>query len=148
MNTLKARLDADVKDALRRGEKERLGVLRMILAAVKQREVDGRRALDDADIIAVLERLARQHRESIEQFRKGKREDLADKEARELAVVTAYLPAPLDEAGIQAAVDAAIAETGAASLRDMGKVMGLLKSRLQGRADMGAVSARVKQRLG
>lgn len=148
MNTLKARLDADVKDALRRGEKERLGVLRMILAAVKQREVDGRRALDDADIITVLERLARQHRESIEQFRKGKREDLADKEARELAVVTAYLPAPLDEAGIQAAVDAAIAETGAASLRDMGKVMGLLKPRLQGRADMGAVSARVKQRLG
>lgn len=146
--TLKARLDADAKDALRRGEKERLGVLRMILAAVKQREVDGRRELDDAGVIAVLERIARRHRESIEQFRKGSREDLADKEARELAVVTAYLPEPLDEAGIDAAVDAAIAEAGAASIRDLGKVMGLLKSRLQGRADMGAVSARVKQRLG
>src|SRR5579863_1805023 len=136
-----------MKTAMRAGEKDRLATVRLILAAIKQREVDERISLDDAQVLAVLEKMVKQRRESIVQFESGGRADLVAKETAELAVINAYLPAQLGAAELDAMIQAAIAETGAASIKDMGKVMGLIKSRAQGRADMAAVGARIKARL-
>ncbi|MEE8262070.1 MAG: GatB/YqeY domain-containing protein [Gammaproteobacteria bacterium] len=145
--TLKQQLDEDIKAAMRARDKQRLGILRLILAAIKQKEIDEQVSLDDAGVLAVLDKLARQHRESIKHFENAERQDLVATETYELQVVKEYLPAPLSGAEIDTLIDAAIADTGAASMKDMGKVMGVLKPALQGRADMGAVSGRVKQRL-
>jgi uncharacterized protein YqeY len=145
---LKTRIQEEMKDALRQGDRRRLSVIRLILAAVKQREIDDQVELDDAGVLGVLQKMTKQRRDSIDQYRAAEREDLADQERYEVDVIATYLPAQLDEAAVTAAIDAAVAETGAASMRDMGKVMGLLKSRLEGRADMGVVSAAVKARLG
>ena len=147
-STIKERLGADIKAAMKAGEKERLGALRMIHAAIKQREVDERRELDDPATLEVLDKKAKQHRESLEQYRNAGREDLAAREESELAVIAEYLPEPLDDAALDALVDEVIEQTGATTMKDMGQVMGALKPRVQGRADMGAVSARVKARLG
>jgi len=146
--SLKTRIQEEMKDALRQGDRRRLSVIRLILAAVKQREIDDQVELDDAGVLGVLQKMTKQRRDSIDQYRAAEREDLADQERYEVDVIATYLPAQLDAAAVTAAIDAAVAETGAASMRDMGKVMGLLKSRLEGRADMGAVSAAVKARLG
>lgn len=145
---LKTRIQEEMKDALREGDRRRLSVIRLVLAAVKQREIDDQVELDDAGVVGVLNKMTKQRRDSIEQYRAAEREDLADQERYEVDVIATYLPAQLDEAAVAEAIDVAVAETGAASMRDMGKVMGLLKGRLEGRADMGAVSAAVKARLG
>jgi uncharacterized protein YqeY len=145
--TLKQRIDADMKDAMRAKDKERLGTVRLILAAIKQREVDERVVLDDVQVLAVLEKMVKQRRDSISQFEAAGRTDLADKEKAELVLIQTYMPAQLSEAEIDAIIDQAIAASGATSAKDMGKVMGPLKAQLQGRADMGAVSARLKARL-
>ncbi|ACL74088.1 GatB/YqeY domain-containing protein [Thioalkalivibrio sulfidiphilus] len=144
---LKARITEDMKSAMRAGDKPRLGTIRLMLAAVKQVEVDTRVSLDDTQVLAVLDKMVKQRRESIEQYRGAGRDDLADVEVRELEVIQSYLPEPLSEGEITAMIDAAISETGASSVRDMGQVMGLIKPRIQGRADMAAVSAQVKARL-
>lgn len=146
--SLKERLSAEIKAAMKAGEKARLGTLRMMHAAIRQREIDQQVELDDAAVIEVLDRLAKQHRESIAQYREAGREDLVGQEERELAIVAEFLPEPLDDAALDELIDQAIATTGAASMKDMGAVMGELKPKVQGRADMGAVSARVKARLG
>lgn len=147
MSTIKQRISDDVKTAMRNKDKQRLGVLRMLSAAIKQKEVDGQAELDDSGTLAVLDKLAKQHRDAIAQFRDAGRTDLVEKETYELGVAQEYLPQPLDEEELLALVKAAIAESGAGSMQDMGKVMGLLKPRVQGRADMGRVSALVKQAL-
>ncbi len=147
MSDLKHRINEDVKTAMRSKEKQRLAALRLITASIKQREVDERIKLDDAQVMAVLDKMAKQHRDSIEQYTKADRRDLIDKEQFELDIILSYLPKPLDSAEISAMVDGIITATGAASMRDMGKVMGQLKPALQGRADMGKVSALVKARL-
>lgn len=144
---LKNRITDDVKAAMRSQDKARLAVLRLITAAIKQREVDERTELDDTQVLAVLDKMVKQRRDSIEQYTKASRQELADKEAAEIEVIQAYMPAQLDEAELDALIDEAIAATGAASMKDMGKVMGQLKAKVQGRADMGAVSARIKARL-
>jgi uncharacterized protein len=146
--TLKTRITDDMKAAMRAKDAARLSAIRLLLAAIKQKEVDERIALDDAQVLAIVERLLKQRRESIGQYEKAGREDLAAGERFEAEVLTAYLPARLSDAEVDAAIAAAIAETGAAGPKDMGRVMGLLKARLAGRADMGAVSARVKSGLG
>jgi uncharacterized protein len=146
--SLKDRIQQAVKDAMRGGDKRRLGVARLITAAIKQREVDERIELDDEQIVLVLDKMSKQRRESLEQYRKAGREDLAEQEEYELTVLQEFLPEPLSDAEIDGLIEAAVTETGAAGIRDMGKVMGLLKPQLQGRADMGAVSARIKARLG
>ena len=145
--TLKNRLQDDMKTALKSKDKDRLGTIRLILAAVKQREVDERINLDDAAIITILDRMAKQRRESISQFQNAGRTDLADKEEFELAVIQSYLPAALSDAELDQLIEAAMVESGASSIRDMGKVMALIKPKAQGRADMSALSARVKARL-
>ena len=145
--SLKTQLTDDMKTAMKAGDKARLGVIRLILAAVKQREVDERIELDDPQVLAVLEKMVKQRRDSITQFDAANRQDLADIERAELVVIEAYLPAQLDEAAIRAAIDAAVAETGATGPADMGKLMGVLKPRLAGQADMGEVSKLVKLRL-
>ena len=145
--TLKAQLQQDMKDAMRSGDKRRLGAIRLILAAVKQREVDERIELDDAQVINVLDKMAKQRRDSLEQYEKAGRDDLAEQETFELDILKAYLPEQLGEAEIDALIDEAIQATGASSMKDMGKVMGQLKPKLQGRADLGAVSGRIKARL-
>ncbi|MGB5298444.1 MAG: GatB/YqeY domain-containing protein [Thiogranum sp.] len=145
--TLKDKLQQDMKDALRGGDKRSLGVIRLILAAIKQREVDERIELDDAQITVVLDKMAKQRRDSLEQYEKAGRDDLADQETFELEMLKAYLPEQLGDAEITTLIDEAIQATGASSMKDMGKVMGQLKSKLQGRADMGAVSGRIKDRL-
>ncbi len=145
--SLKERIHEEMKDALRQGDRPRLSVIRLIMAAFKQREIDERVELDDAGIVGVLQKMTKQRRDSIEQYKAAEREDLADQERFELEIIATYMPEALDEAAVTAAIDAAVAEVGASSMRDMGKVMGLLKSRLEGRADMGAVSATVKARL-
>ncbi len=145
--TLKARILEDMKAAMRAGDKARLGAIRLMVAAIKQREVDERIELDDAQVIATLDRMLKQRRESIDQYRKAGRDDLADKEQAEIEVIRAYLPEPLGEAEIAGLIDEAIAATGASGIRDMGKVMAQLKPRLAGRADMGKVSGQVKARL-
>ena len=143
---LKERIQQDMKAALREGDRSRLSAIRLIIAAVKQREIDDRVDLD-AGIVGVLQKMVKQRRDSIDQYRAAGREDLADVERYELDVIGAYMPAMLDAEAIAAAVDAALAETGASSPQEMGKVMGLLKGRLAGKADMGAVGARIKAKL-
>ncbi len=145
--TLKDRIQDDMKAAMRAQDKARLSVIRLILAALKQREVDERITLEDAHIIAVLERMMKQRRESITQYQQAGRTDLVDQEAFELAVIQSYLPTALDESEVDILIDKAIAEIGAHTLKDMGKVVALLKPQLQGRADMATVSARIKARL-
>jgi uncharacterized protein YqeY len=145
--SIKESLQQDMKEAMRGGDKRRLGVIRLILAAVKQREVDERIELDDAQLTAVLDKMAKQRRESIEQYQNAGRDDLAEQEMFELDVVKSYLPEQLGEAEIEAMIEETIQATGADSMKDMGKVMGQLKPRLQGRADMGAVSGKIKARL-
>jgi hypothetical protein len=144
---IKASIQEDVKACMRAGEKTRLATLRLILAGIKQREVDERMTLDDTQTLAVLEKMVKQRRESIEQFEKGDRIDLADKERAELEIVRSYMPELLDAAALDALIEAAFVETGAESLRDMGKVMAVLKQRAQGQADFADVSRRVKARL-
>ncbi len=146
--TLRTRITEDMKAAMKAGDKPRLAAIRLIQAALKQKEVDERITLTDADVIAVLDKMAKQRRESIEQFRAGGREDLAAQEAYELDIIQSYLPAPLSEAEIDALIAEAMQASGASSLRDMGAVMGLLRPRLQGRADMSQVSARIRAALG
>jgi len=145
--TLKERITEDMKGAMRAGEKERLGTIRLVLAAIKQREVDERITLDDGQVLAVLEKMIKQRREAITQFESGGRADLVAKEQAELTVLQAYLPAQLSDSEIDGLIAEAIASTGAASIKDMGKVMGIVKTKAQGKADMGAVSARIKQKL-
>ncbi|MCE5233152.1 MAG: GatB/YqeY domain-containing protein [Mizugakiibacter sp.] len=145
--SLKDRLNEDMKTALKAGDKSRLGVIRLIGAAVKQREVDERIALDDAQVLAVMEKMLKQRRDSLAQFEQAGRSDLAAQESFEIGVIEAYLPAKLSDAELDRLIDAAIAESGAASARDMGKVMAIVKDRAAGRADMGQVSKRVKDKL-
>ena len=145
--TLKEQISADAKSALKSGDKERLGVLRMLLAAIKQKEVDERRELGEGDVLGVLEKMVKQRRESVTQFDAGGRGDLAEKERGEIEVLSGYLPEPLTAEALAALIERVIADTGAESLRDMGRVMGKIKDEARGRADMGAVSARVRARL-
>lgn len=145
--SLKDRISEDMKSAMRARESDRLSALRLLLAAIKQREVDERITLDDSQIAAVVEKLAKQRRDSITQFEAGGRQDLADREKFELTVLLAYLPEQADAGEIAAAVESAMAATGAAGPQDMGKVMAQVRSALAGRADMAAVSAQVKARL-
>jgi hypothetical protein len=145
--TLRERIQEDMKTAMRAGERERLGTVRLLLAAVKQREIDERISLDDPQVLAVIEKMVKQRRESITQFQAGGRADLVAKEQAELELLQTYLPEPLDPAAIDALIGAAITETGAASVKEMGKVMAILKARAAGRVDMGALGARVRARL-
>ena len=145
---LKSQIQSDMKTAMKAGDKTRLGVIRLILAAVKQREVDERIELDDSQVLAVLDKMVKQRRDSIEQFSAAGREDLVDVERFEVEVIQGYLPAALTEAEIADLVESAVGESGAAAMSDMGKVMAILRPQVQGRADMGAVSALVKRRLG
>jgi uncharacterized protein YqeY len=145
---LKDRITEDMKTAMRSGEKERLATIRLALAAIKQREVDERITLDDTQVLAVLEKMIKQRREAIVQFESGKRADLVAKESAEIVVLQAYLPAQMSEAELDALIAEAVSTTGATSVKDMGKVMGFVKPKAQGRCDMGAVSARIKQKLG
>lgn len=144
---LKTQIQEEMKAAMKGRDKRRLGVIRLILAAVKQREVDERIELDDTQVLVVLDKMLKQRRDSLDQYRQAGRNDLADQEAYEIDVLKEYLPEALGEAEILSLITAAIENAGASSIRDMGKVMGQLKPKLQGRADMGAVSALVKQRL-
>lgn len=144
---LKQRIQTDVTAAMRAKDKARLSALRLVTAAIKQVEVDSRSELDDAGVLLVLEKMLKQRRDSLEQYESAGRTDLADQERFEIDIIEAYMPEALPAEELEALIDAAIAETGAASMRDMGKVMGVLKSRVQGRADMGAVSALIKARL-
>ena len=146
--SLKARITEDMKNAMRSGDKDRLGLIRMLQAGIKQREVDERIELDDTQVLAVIEKMVKQRKDSVEQFRAGGREDLAEREAAEIGWLTDYLPAPLSEAELHDVIQAAIAETGASSMKDMGKVMALIKPKVQGRTDMGALSTRIKASLG
>jgi uncharacterized protein YqeY len=146
--SLKSTLTDDMKAAMKAGQKDRLKVLRLILSAVKQVEVDTRQELSDADILSVLEKMMKQRRDSVEQFTQGGREDLASIERDEMLVLEAYLPEQLDDAAIDAIVAETIEVTGADSIRDMGKVMAAIKSRVAGQADMGQVGAKVKAALG
>jgi uncharacterized protein YqeY len=145
---LKAQIIDDMKAAMKGGEKARLGVIRLITAAIKQREVDERIELDDEQVLVVLDKMVKQRRDSIKQYTDAGREDLAAVEQAEVEIIQTYLPAALSEDEIAAIVEAAIAETGASSMADMGKVMGIVKPQVQGRGDMGAVSGIVKQKLG
>ena len=137
-----------MKAAMRGGDKERLRVIRMMMAAIKQREVDERKEPGDAEVLAIIEKMVKQRRESIAQFEKGNRPELAAAEQQEIDVLGTYLPEPLSDAELAALIDAAIEETGASSMRDMGKVIGQIKAKAAGRADMAKVSADVKARLG
>ena len=145
--SLKERITEDMKAAMRSGEKERLGLIRMITSAIKQREVDERIMLDDIQVLSVLDKMIKQRKESLVQFQAGNRQDLVDKEAAEITLLQGYLPSQLSEAEIDDLIKEAVAATGAASIKDMGKVMGLIKAKAQGRADMGAVGAKIKARL-
>ena len=145
--SLKTRLTDDMKTAMKGGEKDRLGVIRLLNAAIKQREVDERIELDDAQVLAVLEKQVKQRKDSLSQYENAGREDLAAVERYELGVIEAYLPAKMPAAELEAEVAAAIAETGARGAADMGKVMAVLKPRLAGRADMGALSGLVRNAL-
>jgi|SRR5579885_302479 uncharacterized protein YqeY len=144
---IKGKILEDMKTAMREQNKDRLAAIRLIMAALKQREVDERIELSDEQIIATLNKMIKQRRDSISQFEAGNRADLAQKEAEEVRIIQQYLPAQLSEAEVEQAVAAAIQESGASSAKDMGKVMGLLKTRLQGKADMTIVSAKVKEKL-
>ncbi len=144
---LKQRIQDEMKAALKGGDKPRLGVIRLIMAAIKQREVDERIELDDEQILAVLDKMMKQRRDSIQQYEQAGRDDLADQEKFEVGILQEYLPEALSEDEIAAMVAEAISSSGASSMKEMGKVMGQLKPKVQGRADMGAVSAMVKQQL-
>ena len=146
--TLKERIVEDMKTAMRSGEKDRLAVIRLLLAAIKQIEVDERIVLDDAKVTSVLEKMIKQRKESIVAFEKGARADLVAKETAEIAILQPYLPAQLSDAELDVIIGEAIASTGAASIKDMGKVMGVVKAKAAGKADMGAVGARIKAKLG
>lgn len=146
-SALKSRLTEDMKAAMRSKDKPRLGVVRLVLAAIKQREVDERIELDDTQVLAVLDKMVKQRRDSVKQYTDAGRQDLADQESYEISVLQEYLPAALDDAELEALIKDAISSTGAASMQDMGKVMGVLKPQVQGRADMGAVSQKIKQQL-
>ena len=146
--SLKERITDDMKAAMRSGEKERLGVIRMITSAIKQREVDERVTLDDAQVLTVLEKMIKQRKESLVQFQAGNRPDLVAKETAEVALLQTYLPSQLSDPEIDALIGEAVAATGASSIKDMGKVMGLIKQKAQGRADMAAVGAKIKAKLG
>ena len=145
--SLKARLVEDMKTAMKAGEKDRLGVIRLVNAAIKQREVDERIELDDAQVMAAMEKMLKQRRDSVSQYEAAGREDLAAVERYEIGVIQGYLPAPLSQAELEEAVAASIAEVGASGPQDMGKVIAALKPKVAGRADMGALSALVKQKL-
>ena len=145
---LKDQIIEDMKSALKAGDKDRLKVVRLIMAAIKQVEVDQRIELDDAAVLSVLDKMVKQRRDSVEQFQKGDRNDLADIELAEIVVLEDYLPEQLSDSELDAMIDEAISSTGAESIRDMGKVMGQIKSKAAGRADMGAIGAKVKARLG
>ncbi|HMQ13026.1 MAG TPA: GatB/YqeY domain-containing protein [Candidatus Competibacter phosphatis] len=145
--SLKDRIQDDMKTAMRAKDKERLGAIRLILAAIKQREVDERIELNDVQVLGVLEKMIKQRRESLAQYQSAGREDLAARESFEIEVIQSYLPAPLSEADIDMLVANAVAVTGAQSVRDMGKVMALIKDQAQGRVDMAKISARVKAHL-
>ena len=147
MTTLKDRITADMKEAMRAKEAVRLEAIRLLRAAIQRREVDERVELDEDEVLAVLQKMIKQGRDSIEQFEKGGRDDLVQKEAATLEILETYLPEQLDESKLAALIDQALTETGAQSIRDMGKVMGWLKPHVQGRADMSAVSASIKQKL-
>jgi hypothetical protein len=144
---LKAQIQSDMKTAMKAGDKARLGVIRLILAAIKQREVDERIELDDSQVLAVLDKMLKQRRDSIEQYSAAGRQDLADVERFEVDTIQGYLPAALSESEVDALVATAIGDTGATAMSDRGKVMAILRPQVQGRADMGAVSALVKRRL-
>ena len=146
--SLKGKITDDVKSAMKAGEKDRLKVLRLITAAIKQVEVDERKELADEDVLGILTKMVKQRRDSIKQYTDGNRQDLADIEQAEIDIIETYLPEQLSEDEIAEIIDEAIASTGAEGMRDMGKVMGVVKSKVQGRADMGQVSSRVKARLG
>ena len=146
-DSLKEQITADMKDAMRAKDKDSLGTIRLIQAAIKQREVDERIELDDSQVLAVLDKMVKQRRDSITQYRDAGREELAAKEEAEISIIQKYLPAALSEAEIDTLIEEAIGSSGAQSMQDMGKVMAQLKPKLQGRADMGSVSARIKARL-
>jgi len=146
--SLRDQISQDMKSAMRAKDEARLSSLRMLWAAIQRREVDERITLDDSQVLAVTEKQIRQSREAVEQFQKGNRPDLAEKEGRDIAVWAAYLPAQASDDEVEKLINEAIAATGAASIKDMGKVVGILKTKLQGRADMGKVSGKVKARLG
>jgi hypothetical protein len=145
---LRERVQNDMKSAMKAGDKRRLGVVRLMLAAMKQREVDERIALNDAEVLSVLDKMVKQRRDSLEQYAQAGRDDLAEQERYELEVIRTYLPTALSDEELARLVGEAIAATGAQSMKDMGKVMGILRPQVQGRADMAAVSALVKQGLG
>jgi uncharacterized protein YqeY len=145
---LRERITEDMKSAMRAGDKQRLGTIRLALAAIKQREVDERITLDDPQVLSVLEKMLKQRREAITQFQSGGRADLVAKETAEIGVLQGYLPAQMSPVELDALISEAITATGAASIKDMGKVMAAVKPKAQGRAEMGAVSARIKQKLG
>ncbi len=146
--SLKERITDDMKAAMRSGEKERLGRIRMITAAIKQREVDERIILDDSQVLSVLEKMIKQRKESVVQFEAGSRPDLVEKEIAEIALLQGYLPSQLSAEELDLLITDAVASTGAASIKDMGKVMALIKGKAQGRADMAAVGAKIKAKLG
>jgi uncharacterized protein len=145
--TLKARIQEEMKSAMRAGEKDKLANIRMLMAAIKQREVDERIELDDAQVLSVIDKMVKQRRESITQFEAGGRADLVARETAEMQLLSAYLPAQLSSAELEAMIGEIIAATGANSIKDMGKVMAAIKARAAGRVDMGAVGARIKARL-
>jgi len=145
--SLKERIQEDMKTAMRSREKQRLGAIRLILAAIKQREVDERISLDDVQVTVVLDKMLKQRRDSLAQYEQAKRQDLADQEAFEIALIQGYLPQPLSETELEQLLTETIAETAASSVKDVGKVMAALKAKVQGRADMKKVSEQVKQRL-
>ena len=146
--SLKARITEDMKAAMRAGEKDRLSCIRMLQAGIKQREVDERIELDDTQVLSVIEKMVKQRRESVAQFQAGNRADLVAKETAEIELLTGYLPAQLDATALDGMIREAIAAAGATSMKEMGKVMGLLKPKVQGRTDIGALSARIKTALG
>ncbi len=146
--TLKAQISEDMKTAMKAGDKERLKVVRLILAAIQQIEIDRRTELDDVAVLGVLDKMVKQRRDSVSQFKEGNRQDLADIELAEIDVLDTYLPEQLSEAELNDIIEQAIKDSGAESMRDMGKVMGQVKAEAAGRADMGAVSTKVKERLG
>ena len=145
--SLKERITDDMKAAMRAGEKERLGLIRMITSAIKQREVDERIVLDDIQVLNVLDKMIKQRKESLVQFQAGNRQDLVEKEAAEITLLQGYLPSQLSAAEIDALINEAVAATGAASIKDMGKVMAAIKAKAQGRADMAKVGAIIKAKL-
>lgn len=146
--SLKQRLTDDMKTAMKAGQKEQLAVIRLVLAAIKQREVDERISLDDSQVMTVLEKMLKQRKDSMQQYEAAGREDLAAQERYEMAVIQTYLPEPLSDVELTALVISAIAESGASSARDMGKVVSALKPKVQGRVDMGKLSGLIKERLG